>query len=416
MGGHVVLYIYRLMEDKKITLEELYKKWINKKASDQEVEEFFDLLARVDVDNNLSSLMREEWGKTSVHHEHSEEQQVELVRAILTKYPLSQQKYDRPSTRIPFLKKRWFQYAAAILLALFFGSYFLKNENPKDIEELKKPIARQEVHIAPGGNRATLTLANGSNIVLEKMKNGQLIQLGGVRVINQKNEELIYVSDKAASSQPPEYNTLSTPVGGIYRLTLPDDSKVWLNAASSITFPTAFADSERRVYIKGEVYFEISKDKTKPFRIEVKDDIEIEVMGTQFNINAYKDELSINTTLIEGSINIKNETGIKKLTPGQQLRITPDGKTLLKKDVDLITVTAWKNDEFHFGEKSDFKSIMRQLSRWYDIEVEYKGNFTGHFGGAISRNNNLAQVLQLLEKTGEVKFEIEGKKIIAKQL
>jgi ferric-dicitrate binding protein FerR (iron transport regulator) len=205
------------------------------------------------------------------------------------------------------------------------------------------------------------------------------------------------------------YNTLSTPRGGQYQLILQDGTKVWLNSSSSIHFPTTFRGRERKVAITGEAYFEVAKNSAMPFKITVKD-VEVRVLGTHFNIMAYDDENSINTTLLEGSVKISKGSSNKMLAPGEESIVNKNG------DINVIVadieeVMAWKNGWFQFN-AADIQKVMRQISRWYDVEIVYEGKIPiSHFSGMISRGNNISQVLAIL-KAGGVQLKIEGRKII----
>jgi ferric-dicitrate binding protein FerR (iron transport regulator) len=215
------------------------------------------------------------------------------------------------------------------------------------------------------------------------------------------------------------YNTLSTPAGGQFQIKLPDGSRVWLNAASSITYPTAFTGNDRRVSITGEGYFEVTKDARKPFKVtilsaagEQQRSTEIEVLGTHFNINAYDDEAVVKTSLLEGKVKVVNnkaETAILK--PGQQAQVSSQGAMQVKEDADMEEVVAWKNGEFLF-QRADIGTLMRQVARWYDIEVNYpNGKPKDKFTGKIGRNVNLSQLLEIL-KYSEVRFELKGRTLV----
>jgi ferric-dicitrate binding protein FerR (iron transport regulator) len=196
-------------------------------------------------------------------------------------------------------------------------------------------------------------------------------------------------------------------------LTLADGTKVWMNAASSMRYPTLFIGNERKVEITGEAYFEVAKNTSMPFKVNVAGKGEVEVLGTHFNINSYGDEPTINTTLLEGRVKMASLTtdDLQFITPGQQACLNSKGQIDLNKNPDIEEVMAWKNGKFQFGEKMDVQAIMRQIARWYDVEVEYKGTVNGSIGGSISRDVNISIVLSMLEKTGEVKFRIEGNKV-----
>jgi ferric-dicitrate binding protein FerR (iron transport regulator) len=198
---------------------------------------------------------------------------------------------------------------------------------------------------------------------------------------------------------------VNTPIGGQYQLILPDSTKVWLNAASSIRFPTVFTGSERRVEVTGEAYFQVRHMKAQSFVVQAGNQA-IEDIGTGFNVNTYPDEGSIRTTLVEGAIKVNGEL----LKPDQQAVTATDGKTLLRNDIIVSDVIAWKNGQFRF-KGADIEDLMRQAARWYNVQVEYKGKVNETFSGGISRKVNLSELLQILELTGTVEFEINGNKI-----
>jgi ferric-dicitrate binding protein FerR (iron transport regulator) len=193
---------------------------------------------------------------------------------------------------------------------------------------------------------------------------------------------------------------------------LADGTKVWLNAASSLRFPAAFAGKERIVELNGEGYFEVAKNASMPFHVRVHD-MDVQVLGTHFNINAYTDETAMRTTLLEGSVQVSQGEQTQLLTPGQQAAASQNGQIQLADGVDVEEVMAWKNGMFQF-QGADLETILRQAARWYDIDVEYKQRISDRFSGQISKNVNLSQLLKILELTGKVHFEIEGRKIIVK--
>jgi transmembrane sensor len=206
------------------------------------------------------------------------------------------------------------------------------------------------------------------------------------------------------------YNTISTPRGGQYQLMLADGSKVWLNAASSLRFPASFVGKERKVELLGEAYFEVAKNAKMPFKVKVNG-MEVEVLGTHFNINSYENESTIRTTLLEGSVKINKNNSSSLLKPGQQAQMNKAGEIKIINDADVEEAIAWKEGKFQF-DRADIHDIMRQLTRWYDVDVEYKGTVSSHFGGTISRDVNLSQVLNMLHLTGEVKFQVEDRKVV----
>jgi transmembrane sensor len=293
----------------------------------------------------------------------------------------------------------------------------------------KKPVAPGVINMAmaedamPGESRARLTLASGQSIMLHEASNGKLAQEGKFAVIKAKQGELVYQFDqqRAGVGENHGYNTVTTPKAGQYQVKLPDGTRVWLNAASSIRFPTVFQGKERVVEIVGEAYFEVvkvSKNKKRvPFKVKAGNQL-VEVLGTRFNVNSYADESTIKTTLLEGSIKLEakgNNQGVL-LKPGQQAEFLQgaDRKSTSVfdvKNVDSQSVVAWKEGYFRF-DNVGLPELMRQLSRWYDMEVVYEGKSKEYeFVGQIERNTRLSKVLQILE-LGDVHFRIENKKII----
>jgi ferric-dicitrate binding protein FerR (iron transport regulator) len=258
--------------------------------------------------------------------------------------------------------------------------------------------------IDPGKNAAVLTLAGGKQIVLDSTARGAITRQGNTTIRN-ANGLLVY---NELHEKPTEllFNTLATGRGNQYQLILPDGSKVWLNAASSITYPTAFVGAERKVSITGEAYFEIAKNEKAPFIVESKD-VQIQVLGTHFNVNTYDDEDALKTTLLEGSIKVGNSI----LRPGQQAILSRDNTPIKLVDhPDIDEVMAWKNGAFKFNDAT-IESIMRQMARWYDVEVVYDTRVSQHFIADVPRDVPASELLKLLELTDQVHFKIEGKKI-----
>jgi transmembrane sensor len=325
-----------------------------------------------------------------------------------------------PVHQVHFLRRnRWWAAAAAIILLLGTGTYIYMSRLPKKADVVQvKPESHIKNDVAPGGNKAKLTLSDGSTIILDSAANGTLAQQGNAQVVKLGDGQLLYNHTTKNTGNPLTidhspftYNTLSTPRGGQYQLVLPDGSIVWLNAASSIRYPTAFAGNERRVEVTGEAYFEVTKNAAMPFTVKMNNDAEVEVLGTHFNINAYNDEPATKITLLEGSIKVSGKTRNVVIKPGQQARLTDQNNTLkVADDTDVEEVMAWRNGAFQFG-GADIQTVMRQISRWYDVEVEYKGNISLHFAGTMSRNVNISQVLEMLEKAGGLKTAVTGRKI-----
>jgi ferric-dicitrate binding protein FerR (iron transport regulator) len=287
------------------------------------------------------------------------------------------------------------------------GAYFLLLNKPRHerVGGAGNPVANDAL---PGRSKAVLTLANGSSILLDSVANGMLAQQGNATVVKLNNGQLAY---NTLAEKPTEvlYNTLATPRGGQYQLVLPDGSKVWLNAASSIRYPTAFAGKERKIEITGEAYFEVAKNTGVPFIVSTNG-MDVKVLGTRFNVNAYDDEATIRTTLLEGAVLVTKDAATAILKPGQQSRLTKSGVINVINDTDIEEAVAWKNGLFSF-KSADIKTVMRQIARWYDVEVVYEKEVQEQFHTEINRNTNASKVFKILETTGGVHFRIEGKKV-----
>jgi ferric-dicitrate binding protein FerR (iron transport regulator) len=312
--------------------------------------------------------------------------------------------------------------ATLIICGLWFFYYPQKIESYQVIKSVKKDssiISKAEVapkdDIVPGGNKAVLTLANGKKINLTDVNIGTLAEQSNVQITKIADGQLVYsiLSDqKVIDDQKNQNNTIETPRGGRYQMRLPDGTNVWLNSASRLTFPSSFSSlSKRKVELSGEAYFEVAKDRSRPFVVKTILQ-EVEVLGTHFNISSYEDESSVKTTLIEGSVKIVAKNGSDKiLKPGQQSVLTADNITV-ENISEGQQALAWKNDQFVF-ESNDIQYVMRMISRWYNVEVEYVGAIPENkFGGAISKFENISEVLKSLESTGRVKFKIEGRRIL----
>jgi transmembrane sensor len=309
---------------------------------------------------------------------------------------------DKPARKVrPLYPWRW--AAAVLALALGVSSYFIfVNQRPT----IKITVAQD---IPPGKNGAILTLSDGSQLVLDSMADGKIATQSGTAV-SLNNNELVY--DATSATGEPARNTITTPKGRQYHVTLPDGTDVWLNAASTIEYPVAFKGTERRVKITGEVFFDVTNRSWQPFVVET-DKMKLEVLGTSFNINAYANEQTMQTTLLTGAVKVTPiNTRPKVLVPGQTAVLT-DAAFTVTETIDPAKVTAWKNGLFNF-DGLDLYSVMRQLERWYNIEVHYTGQPENViFKGKMHRNTNLSDVLKVLE-TMDVKFELKGNDLYVK--
>lgn len=332
-----------------------------------------------------------------------------ISRKISEQVPAFEKPVPAPVHRIHFIR-RW-GWAAAVALLLAGSAYFLVNK-----KDTPPPIAAKAVEISPGMQGAILTLADGRQVVLDSMASGVVARQGGTSVVLSNGKLQYDPSGEAATGV--QYNRMTTPKGRQFELTLPDGTKVWLNAASSIRYPTAFTGNERKVEVYGEACFEVAKDAGKPFLVNVNNKASIEVLGTLFNVNAYDNEKAINTTLLNGSIKVATRPASIVLKPGQQAQIStvsganePDGKIVVINHPDMEKIMAWKNGLFNF-EGAGIEEVMRQLERWYNIDVVYENGIPDiQFIGEISRQLSLSDLLEILRKT-EVDFRVEGRKLI----
>lgn len=304
---------------------------------------------------------------------------------------------------IPTIKLYKYAAVAAVLLLVSAAIYLIIQ---KDLP-LKKPLAKvyKPLDVLPGTNKAILTLGDGFKIILDEKSNQSSKKLAGL-AIEAKKGKLIYSNFASLNSNQANYsNTITTPKGGQYQVVLPDGTRVWLNAASSLTYPELFGGNNRTVKLQGEAYFEVAKNKAMPFHV-ITSDQDVEVTGTHFNINNYKDDQLTKTTLLEGSVNVKSAGLVKILIPGEQASVNTNPAIIKVKKVDVEEEIAWKNGLFQFDNTS-LKNILKQLERWYNVKVNYTDFPSKHYNGMISRSANLSEVLKMLELTGNIKFKIE---------
>lgn len=299
--------------------------------------------------------------------------------------------------------------AAIIAMVMATGTYFLffnrkePSPNRSQAESVLHDVA------PPANNKAILTLADGTTIRIDSAGNGTLALQGGVRIVKASRGEISYSGTQEVAGD----NVLRVPKGSWpISVILSDGSKVWLNVGSTLRYPVFFSGKERRVQISGEAYFEVAHRDDHPFVVE-HNETEVEVLGTHFNVNTYEDESAERITLLEGSVRVKKVADSRVLRPGQQAKLSNAQHTIKILDsVDVDEVIAWKDNQFKFGESTSIGTIMRQISRWYDVDIEYGGHVDQHFWGSISKDVNLLQVLKVLEATGGVRFKVEGRKVV----
>ena len=302
------------------------------------------------------------------------------------------------------ISRIWIAAASVILLVGLFLIYQYAVKKKED----KNGLANSDIHLKPGGNKATLTLTDGSVIDLSDAKNGLIKKEQGSDISKLTDGELVYVADSSVGNVS-AINTLTTPVGGQFQIRLSDGTKVWLNAATTLKYPTRFSSNERRVEVEGEAYFEVAKNEKQPFHVLLSDSASVTVLGTHFNVMSYDNEKSKEITLLEGKVSVITRNKSDNLEPGMQAKIT--GNELTKEgDVDTEEITGWKDGLFVFHD-APIESIMLQVERWYDAKVIFQGQIKQQFNASISRGEPLSKLLHLLELNGYVHFKIENKTI-----
>ena len=400
-----------MQEDKSI--RELFGRYLQNQCTREEIKV---LLRHFNTGENEALL------KTLVRQQLEEEEELEtsvnpqLLHQVFEKVKQTiATSGDEEKTIIsPAQKRAWWRVAAAASVLVLIATTILvladrKQTGKATAMEQKNPAKE----IAPGRSNAVLTLGDGSMIVLDSAANGDLAQQGAAKIFK-LNGQIAYNKTGETTDLAPVYNSLSTAKGNQYQLILSDGTRVWLNAASSLRFPTAFNGKERRVEVSGEAYLEVAKDPTKPFKVSIRSATgktgEIEVLGTHFNINAYDDEAGVKTTLLEGAVKVQNSKSTKRLVPGQQAELTTKGITI-NSGIDVSQVVAWKEGYFWFN-NTDLSSLMRQVARWYDVDVVFEGKASADaFSGKIARSVPLQKLLKVLE-LNDVKLRLEGRKLI----
>jgi len=389
-------------------IDYLTEKFFRDACSDSELLELAALIKQ-NPDEELVEVLQNAWAKYDEEVEMPEKTSERILAKIFPAKIISLFEDENEQKIMPV--RLWQATAAAAILVLGFGLYWwlgLKESSKMADQNTRQTTALAD--LPPGGNKAVLTLGDGSEIILDSAKNGNLGNQGNSNITKSKTGELIYNEGSAKAVNTIVFNTVTTPKGGQYHIVLPDGSGVWLNAASSLKFPTSFTGKERRVEITGEVYFEVMHNAKMPFIVKINE-TEVAVLGTHFNVMAYPDEKTLKTTLLEGAVKVSRAGKSATLSPGQQASITNSiGNIRVLANVDTEKEMAWKNGYFQF-EDENLESIMRQVARWYDVDVNYDGNMSKeHFTGRLPRNANVSKVLKILSLSG-VKFRIENKTI-----
>ena len=384
---------------KEARLRQLFEGWLHNQLSAREQAEWMELIVDPMLERLLQQMIENYFEQLPLQYSMEPEIAEALFRSILRE--------STPSKRINSWSNSWRRYfAAAAIIGLLALTGILWWAKRKVVSDSTIAVNVYKNDVKPGGNHAVLTLANGAHIILDSVGKGNLVSQGGAQLIKVDSGNLAYKA-MASDSNAVSYNTLTTPAGGQYQVTLSDGTRVWLNALSSIRFPATFVKSGlRSVDLTGEAYFEVAKDKRRPFQVNANG-VEVQVLATEFNVNAYPDEPSIKTTLVRGSVRLATANATLLLRQGEEGQTTGTSGLLLDKNVNIDQTLAWKNGKFSF-EGANIRTIMRQIGRWYNVEVHYQGDPGDNlFDGQIGRDLNLSEVLTGLSKSN-VHFKVVG--------
>lgn len=408
-------------------LKELYSRFLENKCTPEEVAL---LLHQFDMEGDevaLKAMIRHHLASDFSGQEHVRQEWKPILQdtyEAISKNKqtgVTQESENHTGNKAWIYRRKWRLYstAAAFALLIATGGFIFFNNRQPEVSRHTEVVKHQD--LPPGGNKAVLTLANGKKIALNTVQKGIVMVQGNAHIVKLNNGQLAY--NKASSSSNPQnevvYNTISTPRGGQYEVVLSDGTKVWLNAQSSIRFPSAFSGDARKVEITGEAYFEVASlpispdeggQSAIPFIVKV-DGMTVKVLGTHFNIMAYKNEPLSKVTLLEGAVRVKKGRQNIILEPGQQAQLNRQGRLHKNDNVDLHGAIAWKNNQFWFN-NDDIQTVMRKISRWYDIDVVIEGNIPQHFVGTIPRDVNVSKIFHVLQATSHIDYTIKGNKMI----
>ncbi|MEO6683080.1 MAG: FecR domain-containing protein [Ginsengibacter sp.] len=395
------------MSDIETRLQYLYLRFIQDEASVDEIHEFWELMRLSDnadpIKESVFALYEDK-----IPEGIEEKNWAGSFRKIL----------DQPKKEA--LKKYNWMVAASVVFILGAFGYLYIGNNTELAEGVSVKVEKPEFNdiAPPTSNRATITLPNGEKVFLDSLEtNGVLTMMNQAELTKTGDGEIIYNATNTQVNGELIYNTLTNPRGSkVISIVLSDGSSVWLNSGSTLTYPVAFSGRERKVTVIGEAYFQVKSDPARKF-IVTANDVSTEVFGTEFNVNAYHDEDAIRITLLHGSIKVAIADGQSAMVkPGEQASKVSAGKLNIHRDINVDNVIAWKNEMFSFQE-TNIKEIMKEVSRWYDVDIEYSGDFGGlNFGGNMSRQSHVSELLKRLEATKAVKFKVNGNKITVIQI
>ncbi|NML19371.1 DUF4974 domain-containing protein [Pseudoflavitalea sp. G-6-1-2] len=405
-------------------IEELISKFMAGDISVREKTELEEWLSSEERPHLFQFVEREEWVRKGIAALDRVDVDAGYEKFLHKYHQPEEETTEEAEPETPVRRIAWTKIAgaAAAVLVLALGSwfFFFRSAPPQDAIVEDDIRTRYKNDVSPGGNVATLELADGSTIQLDKSAHGLLADEGDATIEKTAADRLEYNSSKTAKNGKAGFNTITTPSGGQYHVVLPDGSRVWLNAASSLRFPLSFTGSERRVTVTGEAFFEVEEMKKQgqkvPFIVSINKQSgpsgEVQVLGTRFNINAYNDEPSIQTTLLRGSVRVvpaNRQQMAKVIKPGQQADFKANGPMAVSA-VDSNSVVAWRDGKFSY-KKESIHVIMRQLARWYNVKVIFKDDLDAVFASSFPRSTPISEILESLEQTGIIRFTIEGKTV-----
>ncbi|RYY28573.1 MAG: FecR family protein [Sphingobacteriaceae bacterium] len=384
-------------------LDYLYRQYISNDYSDDELQEFTEMLNNPAEQQHLATLMDGTWDELKANGLRD----ITADKANDIYFSVTANRQIKPKNNY-----YWIGIAATLFLAALFGIYFYlpgrHSAKPTSfITQKTKPVTE----VLPGADRAVLTLGNGKQVILNDTKTNAITIQPDV-VVHQNKTGLVYAVNKTSLQQPAalSYNTITVPKGGQYQLSLTDGTQVFLNAGSALTYPAKFSGNTREVTLKGEAYFEVAKNPAMPFKVNVVEKQQIEVLGTHFNVKAYADEAAVNTTLLEGSVKILSAQNQVVLKPGQ-MAVNHPAKNITVKTADLDEVMAWKNGVFIFNNEN-IVGIMQKVARWYNVDVVFKGDMANvNFTGNYSRQKSLNNLLKSIALINKIHFVMEGRSV-----
>lgn len=402
------------MEKRPHTIKDLFHKFLQDRCTSEELNRLYLYFEIDENEEALKEIILEELHK-DIYERNEAAKEQHLFHLFEQLSEKIQAEPEVPLYR-RLLVSQWIQIAATISFVAFLAVASYRYMVP--LSPTQKLAISGANYPQPGSDKAVLTLFNGKQVVLSDAKQDQILNEAGITVFNAEEGLVVYQVDEYAAPRHHDniqINTIRTPRGGQYQILLADGTKVWLNASSSLEFPSRFSEDSRKVKLTGEAYFEVAHQASKPFFVQTAES-EVEVLGTTFNIMAYPEEKSSQITLLTGSVNINKKSETICLNPGQQAEIIQNRKGIRVHEVDLETIVAWKNGIFLF-DRSDLQQVMRQVGRWYNTEVEYQDGVPPvKLTGMVSRKDSLAVLLEILERAGGLDVDVHGNKVMVKRL